>query len=274
MPTSSKTTLAAAALSLVFVTAARAQTVDYSFTGTYNTAFGGSSVSLGYTGTFTITDPVQTSTRPAYAADVNSPSYAGIWAGTSSFYTGASNLQITFSNGATLVAPTLGLVVNNTTFSGAGAPYPLGLSVQMYTEGAATFGMTASMVCPNGSTETVCDDSGIDPMYRKGDASDQAVQRINGVYFAFWGAPLSSDAAGVPELASTFGAAGGGLGVYSTNALGQAVTTLTQFSQLSSVTTASPMPVPEPSAHALLLMGLVTVGWRIGRQRLDKQTSR
>lgn len=266
-----QTPFAAAALSLILAATAGAQTTDYSFAGTYNTSFGATPVSLGYTGTFTIANPVQTPTRPAYAADVSSPSYAGIWAGTSSFYTGASNLQITFSNGATLLAPSLSLVVNNTTSTGPGTPYPMGLSVQLYTEGATAFGMTASMVCPNGSTDTVCDDSGVDPLYRKGDASDLAAQSINGVYFAFWGAPLSSDAAGVPELASTFGATGGGLGVYATNNLGQSVTTLTQFSQLSSVTTAS--PVPEPSAHALLLMGLVTVGWRIGRPRLNRQAT-
>jgi hypothetical protein len=260
MTTHRPLTAAALLSAALFAAPAEAQTTHYSFAGIYNTAQNGSPVTLAYTGSFSIADPVLTATKPAYAADVFSPSYAGIWAGNSSFYTGAGALQLSFANGASLTAPSLGLVVNNTTFSGAGAPYPPGLSVQLYAEGATASGMTASMVCPDGSTDTLCDDSGIDPLYRRGDASDLAVQRITGIYFAFWGAPLSSAAAGVPDLVTAFGASGGGLGIFASNDLGQPTTTLTSFNRLSAVSTA---PVPEPSTYALMLAGLLGLaGWR------------
>lgn len=246
--------LSTAALLALCAAPALAASTEYSFAGIYNSAYAGNSVSLGYVGTFTITDPAVTDTRPASAPDVTTPAYKDIWAGDSTFYTGGGNLSITFANGAQVTAAVLDTVVNNTTFSAGGAPYPLGQSVQLYTRGSAAVGMTASMVCPDGSIDAVCDDSGIDPLYRRGDASDLAVQHMTGVYFAFYSAPLSTVAAGVPDLATTFGAIHGGLGIYSVNELGQHVTTLTQFSQLSSVTQAT--PVPEPAAWLLCLGGL------------------
>lgn len=256
-----KSLVSIAALSLCAAPTWAAST-EYSFTGTYNTAYAGSYVSLGYIGTFTITDPTPTATRPASAPDVTSPAYRDIWAGDSTFYTGGGNLSITFANGAQVKAAVLDTVVNNTTLSGPGAPYSPGQSVQLYTAGSTSMGMTASKVCPDGSVDSACDDSGIDPLYRKGDASDLAVQHMTGVYFAFYNAPLSTVAAGVPDLATTFGANNGGLGIFAINDLGQHVTTLTQFSQLSSITQAS--AVPEPASWVMCLAGLALgVGtWR------------
>lgn len=252
--------LSTAALLALCTAPALAASTEYSFAGIYNDIYAGDYVSLGYVGTFTITDPAVTATRPASAPDVTTPNYRDIWAGDSTFYTGSGNLSITFANGAQVTAAVLDTVVNNTTFSGNGAPYSPGQSVQLYTRGSAAIGMTAKMVCPDGSIDAVCDDSGIDPLYRRGDASDLAVQHMTGVYFAFYNAPLSTVAAGVPDLATTFGASRGGLGIYSVNELGQHVTTLTQFSQLSSVTQAA--PVPEPAAWLLCLAGLAVVAVR------------
>lgn len=243
-------------------TAAQADTIDYAFAGSYNTVVDGQYVQLGYSGSFTVADPATTTVRPASAPDPASPAYAGIWAGSSIFYTGATQLRLSFANGAALSADALELVVNNTTLSGPGAPYPLGLSVQLYPRDLVFTGMVASKVCPDGSTDDACDDyadaNGVDPSYRKGDAADRAAQRISGVYFAFYDAPLSSVAAGVPNLATTFG--GGGLGVHAVNELGQNTTTLTSFSSISHKLTAlGPAPVaavPEPASALLCGAGL------------------
>jgi hypothetical protein len=266
-------TLAAAALLSFAATAALADTVDYSFTGSYYTSWGiepVAPVALDYTGSFTVTNPAATAVRPPYAPDPASPGLVGIWAGTSVFYTGATNLSITFSNGATVSATGLDIVVNNTTVSNGGAPYSLGLSAQLYTRGAVAMGMTAELVCDDGSVDDACktyaDDNGVDPLYRKGDATDLSVQAMTGVYFAFYNAPLSSVAAGVPNFADSFGAASGGLGIYSVNSQGQNTTTLTVFNTLSSFTTAS--AVPEPGSWLLFGLGLAALG--LLRQRAGR----
>lgn len=248
-----KPLLAIAVLSLSAAPAWAVNTV-YSFAGTYSTVFDGTYVSLDYAGSFAITDPTPTALRPASAPNVTAPAYREIWAGDSTFYTGGGHLDITFANGAQVSAAVLDTVVNNTTLSGPGSPYPLGQTVQLYTAGSTSIGMSAGKVCPDGSVDSACDDSGIDPLYRKGDASDLAVQHMTGVYFAFYNAPLSTVSAGVPDLATTFGASNGGLGIFSINAQGQHVTTLTQFSQLTSVTQAT--PVPEPASWLMCLAGL------------------
>ena len=124
--------------------------------------------------------------------------------------------------------------------------------------------MTAHKVCADGTVDDVCDDSGNDPLYRQGDASDLAVQHMAGVYFAFYNAPLQSAGAGVPDFATAFG--GGGLGIYSTNELGQHVTTLTSLREISSVTTLS--PVPEPGTWLLCALGLTALGLHRRRARL------
>ncbi|MBB1160717.1 PEP-CTERM sorting domain-containing protein [Aquariibacter albus] len=255
--------------------AAQADTLDYSFAGSYNTVVEGQYVQLGYTGSFTVADPAVTSVRPASAPDPASPAYAGIWAGTSTFYTGAGQLSLQFANGATLSADTLELVVNNTTLSESGAPYPLGLSVQLYPRDLLLTGMVANKICPDGSTDDACDDyadaNDVDPLFRKGDAADRAAQRITGVYFAFYDAPLSSVAAGVPNLATAFG--GSGLGVYSVDELGRNTTTLTSFSgiayQLKASGSGPVTAVPEPGtlwlcAAGLALLALQRRGMRRG----------
>lgn len=179
--------LAFATLLALGTTSGWADTTDYTFSGLYNTFWDGSFVVLPYTGSFAISGATATPDRPAMAPDVTLAAYAGIWAGSSEFYNGAHHLQITFANGATVAADVLDVVVNNTSFQGDGSPYPLGLSVQVDTRGAVALGMTASQVCPDGSVDDDCDSSGDDPLYRKGDASDLAVQHMTGVYFAFWG---------------------------------------------------------------------------------------
>ena len=250
--------LAFATLLALGTTSGWADTTDYTFSGLYNTFWDGSFVVLPYTGSFAISGATATPDRPAMAPDVTLPAYAGIWAGSSEFYNGAHRLQITFANGATVAADVLDVVVNNTSFQGDGSPYPLGLSVQVDTRGAVALGMTASQVCPDGSVDDDCDSSGDDPLYRKGDASDLAVQHMTGVYFAFWGAPAAPAGSGVPDLAATFGAANGGLGIVAINALGQSTTTLTRFNGLDGITTLS--AVPEPGTWLMALVGLAGLG--------------
>lgn len=235
-----------------------AETIRYDFTGSYNTVWNGTYVQLGYTGSFTIADPMVTAVRPTQAPDPASPVYKDIWAGSSLFYTGAGNLYLQFANGASVTASGLELVVNNTTLSNGGAPYPLGLSAQLYTQGSVSVaGMTDDLICPDGSVdiecETYADDHGIDPLYKRGDAADLASQRIRGVYFAFYNAALSSPAAGVPNLATAFG--GSGLGIHSVNELGQNTSQLTNFQEISA-TVIAPSPVPEPSSWLLLIAGM------------------
>lgn len=248
-------------------TSAGATSTSYSFTGTYYTSVNGNAVALGYTGSFLVTDPVPTSVKPLYAADVTQPNMAAVWSGTSDFYDGATQLLITFTNGATVTSPVLDMVVNNTTFAGVGSPYPPGLSVQIFTRNAAAFGMTANKVCANGTINDVCDASGDDPLYTKGDASDLAVQRMTGVYFAFAGAPMSSTAAGAPNLVGTFGEKG--LGVYSVTDLGEPLTTLTSFGSLSAVTTTS--SVPEPDTWAMGALGALSMSL-LGLRRRARST--
>ena len=250
--------LAFATLLALGTTSGWADTTDYTFSGRYNTFWDGSFVVLPYTGSFAISGATATPDRPAMAPDVTLPAYAGIWAGSSEFYNGARHLQITFASGATVAADVLDVVVNNTSFQGDGSPYPLGLSVQVYTRGAVALGMAATQVCPDGSIDDDCDSSGDDPLYREGDASDLAVQHMTGVYFAFWGAPGVPAGSGVPDLAGTFGAANGGLGIFAINALGQPTTTLTQFNSLDGITTLS--PVPEPGTWQLALLGIAGLG--------------
>lgn len=244
---------------------AYADTVEYSFSGTYATVFAGAFVSLDYSGTFSVVDPTMTAVRPPYAADVSSPALAEIWEGVSTYYTGAGNLNITFANGATVTSDVLALVVNNTTVSNAGSPYPLGQSVQLYSRGAAAFGMTATKVCADGSIDDICDASGDDPVYERGDASEATVLHMTGIYFAFYGAPLREVNDGVPELAGTFGATGGGLGIFSVNELGQNVTTLTQFREMSSVTSVTTVPEPRTWLLCVSGLGLTLLRRRTGR---------
>jgi hypothetical protein len=251
----------AAALTAAASGAAVADTIQYDFTGTYHTAWQYQPVSLGYTGSFTIADPSVTSVRPLQAPDPVALRTAGVWDGTSLFYNGAGNLQVTFANGAKLTATSLDLVVNNTTLSDAGSPYPDGLSVQLYPRSAMVFTpMTAGKVCPDGTVDDVCDDSGDDPLYRSNDAADMASRRIRGLWFAFYAAPLPSPAAGVPDLANSFG--GAGLGLHSVNDLGQNTSTLTQSSFTSQILAVTPVTpaVPEPGAWLLSLAGLAMLG--------------
>lgn len=101
-----------------------ADTIDDSFSGTDNTSWNRQSVQLGSTGSFTIANPTVTAVRPWMAPDPAALRAMNIWDGSSLFSTGASNLQVTFANGATLTAADLDLVVNNTTltqFSGMSA---------------------------------------------------------------------------------------------------------------------------------------------------------
>lgn len=246
------TRLAIAAACFVSSVPVIASTTTYDFSGVYNVAGG----SQAYNGKFSIVDPIETSIRPAYAADVTSPSYASIWSGTSKFYTGGIDLDITFASGAKVTASTFDIVVNNTTFQGNGAPYPQGLSVQLYPS-------TTSVIAP---TVSVCDTpTGVcgeddDPLYE--DATQAAIMATTGVYFAFYNAP-NEVSAGVPDL-TLFGL-NAGLGIFSTNALGQPTTTLTSFNSISATVTESPVPVP--AAWMLMATGVLTFASQIRRNK-------
>lgn len=230
---------------------AQANTISYTFSGTYAIAGG----SQGYTGTFSISDPQLTTSRPWMAPDLTTPLFQSVWQGTSVYYTGGINLDIQFASGTHLTSTDFEIVVNNTTFQGSGSPYPLGLSVQLYPS-------TPSITAP---TQNVCatptgacgeDD---DPLYH--DNTQASIMAIDSVYFAFYQSPLQVSP-GMPNLVESFGL-NGGLGIHS-----GPTTTLTQFSSFN-YTTLTPTPVPEPDQHALLLIGLFTVA-TIARKRWSK----
>jgi PEP-CTERM motif len=237
--------------------AAIADTTVYSFAGNYSTAGGTQS----YFGTFSTVDPMQTLVRPFQAPDVTSPTYNGIWAGTSQFYTGGTDLSITFASGTIVSASGFGIVVNNTTLQGNGAPYPMGLSVQLYPSALLISPPTAN-VCATPTGACGEDD---DPLYH--DATQDAIMAIQSVYFAFYNAPLAT-MPGMPNLVDAFGLSGG-LGVTTTPPGVVSSTTLTSFNQFSANVFPSPAPgpgplnpppsnsVPEPGTWTLLLAGLL-----------------
>jgi hypothetical protein len=237
-------TLAAAA-SMALAMPVLAASTQYSFSGLYNAA-GGSQL---YTGVFSITDPVQTSVRPGYAADVTQPNIAAVWSGTSDFYTGGTDLQITFASGAVITSASFDIVVDNTRFAGTGSPYSPGLSVQMYAPHLSIAAPTHS-VCATPTGVCGPDD---DPLYQ--DATQAAVMATTGLYFAFYDAPLSTSP-GVPVLDQAFPLGHGGLGVFSV-VNGMNVSTLTSFNSFTSTTSA----VPEPGTACLLLPGLLGIVW-------------
>lgn len=224
---------------------ALANTTTYSFAGIYNAAGG----SQTYQGSFALVDPVQTAVRPANAPDMTLPQFAAIWAGSSDFYTGGANLSITFASGAQVTAQQLDIVVNNTTFKGDGSPYSLGLTVQLYPSALSITAPTGN-ICATPTGVCGPDD---DPLYH--DATEAAIMAMSGVYFAFYDAPLAPP--GVPNLATSFGAARAGLGIFST-VNGLATTTLTGFTSFTA--TVTPSPVPEPGQGVLLATGLLALG--------------
>ena len=209
-----------------------AERIDYTFSGNYYVAGG----SQGYTGSFSIDNPAITLDRPVSAPDVTSPTYQSIWSGTSRFYTGGSDLSITFASGTVINAASFGIVVNNTTYSGAGAPYSLGLSAQLY-PGSVTITPPTTDVCATPTGACGEDD---DPLYH--DSTQAAIMNTSGVYFAFYNGPdyTSSE---MPNLADYFGPQQGGLGIYQPNIYGFTTTTLTQFTEFSSTVVPS-VPVP------------------------------
>lgn len=226
-------------LSALLSTSAMADTVDYQFSGNW------SGVS-SYVGSFSIVDPT-----PLF---VNTASTLN-WSGDSTTYTGGQNFSVTFANGAITTAPTFQIVVNNTTLAGNGSPYPLGLSVQLYPQSLSVTGMTATKICsvsPCGPDD--------DPIFEKGDENDTLTKNITGLYFAFYNRPQGYSNV-MPNLETSFGAASGGLGIYSVDGTGANTTTLTSLSSLNSQTTISPVipAVPEPSSYALMLAGLLAI---------------
>ncbi len=238
-----QTLLAVAACFAVSLPAV-ADITNYSFSGVYNVAGG----SQTYTGSFTTVDPALTSVRPASAPDVTLPQFASIWSGTSNFFTGGIDLDITFASGTKITASSFDIVVNNTTFQGEGSPYPMGLSVQLYPSEISIAAPTSDVCAtPTG----VCGEDD-DPLYH--DATQAAIMTISNVYFAFYNGP-DGDSHVMPNLADTFGAANGGLGIITPNSYGFTTTQLTQLTSLSSTVTASPVPVP--AAWLLMASGLV-----------------
>lgn len=234
-----------------------ANTTTYSFSGIYNIAGG----SQSYTGSFSIVDPVETSIKPFMAADITAPAYSSIWSGTSKFYTGGIDLNITFASGAQVTAASFDTVVNNTTFQGSGSPYPLGLSVQIYPSTTAIIPPSADVCAtPTG----VCGEDD-DPLYH--DETETAIMAITGVYFAFYNAPdLVSD--GVPDLASSFGL-NGGLGIFTVEK-GFPTTTLTSLNSLTSIVTESPVStVPLPAAWIMMATGLLGFTTRTLRNKFN-----
>lgn len=227
-----------------------ADTTVYSFSGRYYTAAGAAQT---YTGTFSITDPAPSTYRPMEVPDAANVYPSTVWQGTSDLFTGAVDLQITFASGTVISASQMDIVVNNTTYQGAGSPYPEGLSVQMYPRGGIQVAAPTANVCA--TPDGVCGEDD-DPLYH--DANQSALMATDAIYFAFYGAP-QAQFSGVPVLTDFFGPNQGGLGMRS-----GPTTTLTSFTSFDSQTTVS--PVPEPGTLALFTAGLLGVGW-LRRQR-------
>lgn len=225
--------------------AARADTVSYQFAGRY---FGAAGTAQDFTGSFSISDPMAAS-RPFEAPD---PAWyaASTWVGSSSFFSGAGDLVVDFASGTRLSSSTLAIVVNNTSFQGSGAPYPQGLSVQLYAQDLTVQAPTRK-VCATPTGACGEDD---DPLYR--DANQARLMLTDGLYLAFYGAPQASYTTGVPLLTDYFGPSTSGLGLRSGPS-----TQLVGLSALSATVTASPLQpdpvsaVPEPSSAALLMAG-------------------
>lgn len=220
---------------------AHAETVNYEFTGSWNSAGG----PLAYTGSFSIVD----------AAAVQQTVNGLQWEGISTLYSGGTNFNVTFANGAAAHADTFDIRVNNTTQIEAGTPYPLGLSSQFWFNSTiSTAGMTAQKIC----SVTPCgpDD---DPLYRRGDSFDMAVRGITGFYMAFYNAPRQQTPA-LPNYSTDF--QGNGLGIY-TSAPGANTTSLTDIS-----VTQMPSPVPEPSSYAMMLAGLGVLAFVARRRKV------
>lgn len=232
-----KTVLTVSTLLLASVENALASTTTYAFSGNYYVAGGAQS----YQGRFSIVEPQLSSQRPWMAPDLNTPTFQAVWQGTSVYYTGGVNLDIQFASGSHLTASNFDIVVNNTTYQGAGSPYPLGLSVQLYPS-ATSISAPTQNICATPTGACGEDD---DPLYH--DSTQAAIMAIDSVYFAFYQAPLQSTP-GMPNLVDNFGL-NGGLGIRSGPS-----TTLTQFSSFSATTTVS--PVPEPAQAMLWLAGL------------------
>lgn len=180
---------------------------------------------------------------------MTSPGYQSIWSGTSRFYTGGSDLSITFASGTVINASSFDIVVNNTTYSGEGAPYGLGLSAQLYPTGISISPPTID-VCATATGACGEDD---DPLYH--DSTQAAIMNTSGVYFAFYNGPSGYTSSDMPNLADHFGAQQGGLGIYQPNIYGFTTTTLTQFTEFSSTVVPS-VPVP----GAIWLFGSAMVG--------------
>lgn len=229
---------------LLAANAVQADTVEYQFSGRYYS----SGSYQNYTGNFTIVDPQLTPIRPASAPDVTNPAYASIWQGVSRFYTGGSNITITFDSGTQLQASAFEIVVNNTTFSGAGAPYSEGLSAQLYPSNFTLTGPTHD-VCATPTGECGEDD---DPLYH--DQTQQDIMSLTGFYFAFWNGGNSYSDQAMPTLTDYFSSITSGLGLYSPNIYGFTTTTLTTFTSFSSQTIAS---VPLPTSFWLMASALI-----------------
>lgn len=222
-----------AILAILASTSAVADTTNYEFTGNWLTNGG----SLGYSGSFSLVDP----------AEVQRTVDGLQWEGISIDYSGGSNFNLTFANGASAHADTFDIRVNNTTQIEAGTPFPLGLSAQFYPRGTIiTAGMSADKIC---ATNPCGPDD--DPIYRRGDSFESAVKGITGFYMAYYRAPVQSIPT-MPRFDNDF--EGRGLGIYTT-APGGNTTTLSDLSTIS----ATIAPVPEPETYAMMLVGLLAI---------------
>lgn len=157
-------------------------------------------------------------------------------------------MSITFASGTVINAASFGIVVNNTTFSGEGAPYSLGLSAQLYPVGISITPPTTD-VCATPTGACGEDD---DPLYQ--DDTQAAIMNASGVYFAFYNGPEYTSSE-MPNLANYFAVQQAGLGIYQPNIYGF-TTTLTQFTEFSSTVVPS-VPVP----GAVWLFGSAMIGW-------------
>ena len=220
---------AIACATALFCSAASATTVDYTINGVFNYGKG----TQQYMGKFKITDPV--------ATGVGGPN------NTETYYTGLSDINLTFQGGVTLtgLAPQLTMVNN------------VGMVNPDYSPGESALLMPSSTVVTVNPAVAFKNDDKKNADGSTTYGTQSFAKGVTGFYLVFFGQPGLSTPS-VPNLAAEFQNKIG-VGIYSTLPNGQFATQLLDAHVLGVYTGVTPA-VPEPKEHAMFLAGILAMG--------------